>query len=71
MERAGGERVGVLVLRIWIEPDDPPGTVRARITASRDVLRGERESIAAASPEQALELIRAWIDRFVAHQTGA
>jgi hypothetical protein len=54
----------VLVIRAWIE-GDPPG-LRLRITLASDISTGEEETATAASIEQAVELVRCWLENFVA-----
>jgi hypothetical protein len=58
------DRTGVLVLRIWTESANR--SLRARITSTLDVDGGAQESQAAASAEQILTAVRAWIEAFVA-----
>jgi hypothetical protein len=55
-----GERNGVLVVRAWIEGDPP--RLKARITHTIDVARGEPESATVASAEQIHEEVRRWLE---------
>jgi hypothetical protein len=59
------ERTGVLVLRVWIEPAASE-SLRARITAERDLEARERVSAVAASVPQILEIVRDWVEEFAA-----
>jgi hypothetical protein len=60
-----GERTGVLVLRLWLEPAARDGeALRARITAESDLGSGERVTLAAAGLEEILEIVRDWVERF-------
>ena len=64
------ERTGVLIVRVWVEP--ACGDVRARITETLDVERGQESTRVAAGVDQILAAIRDWLDRFVAAAvTGA
>jgi hypothetical protein len=63
----GPERVGVLVIRIWVEGEAGP---RARITASMDVAQARQTTVMASSVDEACELVRAWLTRFVAGDQG-
>ena len=58
------ERTGVLVLRVWIEPGGEDG-LRARITASDDLERAEQRSVAAASVDDVVRVVREFVERFV------
>jgi hypothetical protein len=67
MESPLGERTGVLVVRIWIEAPFRPGeSLRARITSREDVDADDTDTAAAASVDQVVEIVRDWLDRFVA-----
>jgi len=54
---------GVLVLRAWVE-DGSPGGLRARITQLDD-LEGNQAEAAAASLDQVLVIVRAWLERLL------
>lgn len=58
------DRTGVLVLRIWTESANR--SLCARITSILDLDGGAQDSQAAASAEEILTAVRAWIDAFVA-----
>jgi hypothetical protein len=62
---AGGERVGVLVLRVWLEGSEPGVSLRARITETTDVTDERREqSYAAAGADDACTAVCRWLRRF-------
>jgi hypothetical protein len=61
-----GDSAGVIVIRIWNEPDHPRA-LRARIAAVRNVAEGDVENAAASSIEEIVE----FIERFVASFTAA
>jgi hypothetical protein len=57
------ERTGVLVVRVWLEPDDPP-RFRARVTSAYGVDgTGERGDVF-ASAEAVLSFVSAWLMNF-------
>lgn len=58
------ERIGVLVLRAWLEPGAEP-RLRVRITRSLDVRRQEPTIAAAATAEEAADIVRAWLIAFL------
>jgi len=59
------ERTGVLILRVWI--DRPAGDrLRARITSEQQLGSGERISVAADSVGGVVDVVRRWIDDFIA-----
>jgi hypothetical protein len=63
----GGERTGVLVLRVWVEPSGLEGEgLRARITAEEQLGTGERTTVVAGSVEQIVEIVRSWVEGFAA-----
>ncbi len=64
------ERTGAIVVRIWLERPEVSG-LRARITQTVDVSNPELFVTAAASPDEVCERVRAWINLFLAEQTGA
>jgi hypothetical protein len=60
-----GERTGVLVLRVWIEPGGPSADgLRARITAESRLGSGDRVSVVAGSVEEIVEIVRRWVAAF-------
>jgi hypothetical protein len=55
-----GERVGVIVVRAWVEGD---GGIRARVTAT-DLSLAEESVSSAEGVEEIVGLVRAWLERF-------
>lgn len=56
------ERVAVLVIRAWLEEDDKPRPLRARITSKLDVSQSAgTETIVAASEKEIVKAVRAWL----------
>ena len=60
------ERTGVVVIRVWIESPGLPEGFRARITLLGDLEEHETESVVAATPDESLEIVRAFLDGIVA-----
>jgi hypothetical protein len=56
------ERTGVIVVRVWVENGDD---LRARITSSLDVSSDEQTVTAAGGVEEAVQLVRDWLERFL------
>ena len=54
-------RTAVLVIRLWKEEGVGRGSVRARITQSRDVSSPVRTETAAASEAEILDTVQAWL----------
>jgi hypothetical protein len=63
------ERSGVLVVRAWVEGGTPAG-LRARITQSRDLTNTEQLVTTAATVEDILAAVRAWLDALLSEQSG-
>ena len=61
-----GDAAGVIVIRIWKEPDHPRA-LRARIAAVRNVAESDVENAAASNIEEIIE----FIERFLAPFTTA
>lgn len=61
------QRVGVLVLRVWVEPERPPA-VRARLTAVDDIAAGGDRivELTAAEPRAIAAEIERWLERWIA-----
>lgn len=55
-------RAGVLVIRLWVEPDPP--RLRARIVDVSDLQTGEAVSRAVADIEVILEIVEDFLSRF-------
>lgn len=58
------DRIGVLVVRIWL--DGPEGPPRARITHTFDLNSCEQVSNGAVSADEILTAVRDWVDAFLA-----
>jgi hypothetical protein len=56
------ERAGVMVIRIWTETGADP--LRARLTSTLDVAAPRERAQAAASREEILAAVRAFLDAF-------
>lgn len=63
----GQARTGVLVIRIWIEPD-PGGEIRARITEAQGMTDGDWTSASAAGADAVVARVREWVEAFAAHE---
>jgi hypothetical protein len=59
------ERVGILILRAWLDPGAEP-RLRVRITHTLDIDRHEPTVEAAAMVEDACDVVRAWLTEFLA-----
>ena len=61
------QRVGVLILRVWVEPERAPA-VRARLTAVDDIAAGGDRIIelTAAEPHAIAAEVERWLERWVA-----
>jgi hypothetical protein len=59
------ETTGVIVIRLWREPDHPR-ELRARISAVRDVTDKSEESVVASSIEEIVEHVRRFVSAFTA-----
>jgi len=60
------ERVGVLVLRAWLEGSAHDPQLRVRLVSRDDVARDAEETTSASTIEDALAYIRDWLARFSA-----
>jgi hypothetical protein len=59
-------RVGVLVVRLWLEVPATSASLRARVTANRDLAGEEaQEAFAAASVDEVCDIVRSWMDTFL------
>lgn len=63
------DRVGVLVVRIWI--DRPSGSLRARLTRTLDVSARNELSEVATTEEQVIASVRDWVSEFVGRKTAS
>ena len=60
---AGTDRVGVMVVRVWIE--EPSGFFRARLTRTLDVNVREQTMQVASTSEEILAIVGEWLDAFL------
>jgi hypothetical protein len=60
-----GDPTGVIVIRVWREPDHPSG-LRARIAAVRDVAENDVEDAVASSLDEIVELVQRFVSSFTA-----
>jgi hypothetical protein len=60
------ERTGVVVIRVWIERPDGANAFRARITLVGDLENEQTRTAAAASTNEIVEIVRDFLDEFVA-----
>ena len=58
------KRTGVLVVRLWLE-DDQPDALRGRITSTVDLSRREVTVSTASAPEEVQGAVRSWLDEFL------
>lgn len=54
-------RAALLILRLWTEGEDP-GTLRARITHTRDLALPGHTRTASGSPDDICALVKEWLD---------
>ena len=54
-------RTALLILRLWTEGEDP-GTLRARITHTRDLALPGHTRTASGSPDDICALVKDWLD---------
>ena len=64
------EKVGVLVITVWMEYPQPSG-LRVRLTHLLDVSGTETAISAAASIDDTTTFVRGWLEAFVAAATDA
>jgi hypothetical protein len=63
--RGSAGREGALVLRVWLEERNE-STLRIRMVGRLDLDLAVQDTAAAATIEEALVYIRAWLERFAA-----
>ncbi|HZQ81932.1 MAG TPA: hypothetical protein VFB25_08155 [Gaiellaceae bacterium] len=63
MAAKDGERAGVLIIRLWVEPG-AEGQLRARLTQSRDLASRDQTTHAAGSVDEIVDHVRAWAEDF-------
>ena len=54
-------RAALLILRLWTEREDP-GTLRARITHTRDLAFPGQTRTASGSPDDICAIVKDWLD---------
>jgi hypothetical protein len=64
MERPSPERVGVVVVRAWLEPNGER-RLRARVTRTSDLIGGRQSVVVVATAGEILQQIREWIDEML------
>jgi hypothetical protein len=57
------EQAGVIVIRVWIERDAPK-PLRARITASSDLMTDEQTIAVVAGAEEIVAAVQTWLETF-------
>jgi hypothetical protein len=65
VESPAVERVGVLVVRVWLEDASEAG-LRARITQTLDVARRGEIVIVTATRDEVYAAVRTWLEAFTA-----
>jgi hypothetical protein len=67
MSSAGTSRTGLLVLRIWREPEGPDETpsVRARITSMLDVTSDRERTEVSGSIDDIVASVRTWLENYL------
>jgi hypothetical protein len=63
-----GERVGVLVLRVWIDHEGADG-FRARITSTHSLVGGRERVSVAAEPIAVLATVERWLAEYLGAAT--
>lgn len=57
-------RVGVLVVRAWVEGEDEQDQhLRARVTRTDDVVDSRELTAVATSVDEVCDIVRAWLER--------
>ena len=57
----------MLVLRVWIEAGARAGEgLRARVTSEQELGSGDRVTVAAATVDEIVSIVREWLDSFAA-----
>jgi len=62
------ERVGLLVVRVWLEGKPEERGLRARITHTRDLAEGAEVVTAAATPADVYVAVREWLEAYLARR---
>jgi hypothetical protein len=63
-------RVGVLILRVWLEPTADDAQLRIRMVGRDDVSRDVEDTASASTIEDALARIRDWLEQFSSSASG-
>ena len=63
---AADDRIAVLLIRAWTED----GAFRARITSSTELSPRDEQTIFAATPDQVIAAVRAWMKQFTPKTVG-
>ncbi len=63
------DRTGLLIVRLWIEPNAREG-LRARITQTLDLAGAEQTMAAASNPDDIYAAVRTWVETFVKYGVG-
>jgi hypothetical protein len=58
------DRIGVLVIRAWLEDGVVPGDLRARVTQTLDVSAPSPVEAVAGSVEEIVAIVVAWLNAF-------
>jgi hypothetical protein len=64
----GADHAGVLVVRVWRE-DNSLSPVRVRVTSTREGDNTGTETAVVASVEEAVEVVRTFLDRYLANSS--
>jgi hypothetical protein len=61
------DRVGVLVLRVWIETSTEGAGLRGRVSATKDIVEGphRRETTGVAGVDDICNIVRRWATAFL------
>jgi hypothetical protein len=63
----GSDRTGILIMRVWIEPNSRDA-FRARIMHSLDASAPEQLMATASTPQEICTIVESWVEGFVATQ---
>lgn len=65
MHSTSGQRVGLAIVRVWLE-DDPECSLRARVTTLDDVAGPAGVDWASCDRDAVLDQLRTWLDEWLA-----
>jgi hypothetical protein len=57
------DRTGILILRVWIEPESPAG-FRARITQKLNTMAADQTVATAATADEIYVAVQHWVEAF-------